>query len=272
MTRNPTGNLSTIHDFQPLTPTRLFDTRLGQSPEAVIKVAKSKVTPTAALVVKVAGVASVPASGVGAVSLNVAVTNPDAAGWVKVFGCGTPPSTANVNFNQGQTVSNAVLTPVGSDGTICFASYVPTDLVVDINGRFFDGSGLRSIAPTRLLDTRPANSPDAVIQVDKVSTDTGRSASCPSRRQRARPATGVSGASLNVAVTNASAAGWVKVYGCGDAPSTANVNFTQGQTVSNTVLTPVSATGDICLPISSSRQTSSWTSTRSSSRVPASTR
>jgi hypothetical protein len=75
-------------------------------------------------------------AGVLAVSLNVAVTNPDAAGFVTVYPCGTRPFTASVNFRAGQTVSNAVITPVSPTGTVCFYSLVPTDIVVDINGYF----------------------------------------------------------------------------------------------------------------------------------------
>ena len=77
-----------------------------------------------------------PATGVGAVSLNVAVTNPAAAGFVTVYPCGNRPFTANVNYSLGETMSNGVIVPVSSDGTICFYSLVPTDLVVDINNWF----------------------------------------------------------------------------------------------------------------------------------------
>jgi hypothetical protein len=33
-------------------------------------------------------------------------------------------------------VSNGVIAPVSTNGTICFYSLVPTDIVVDINGWF----------------------------------------------------------------------------------------------------------------------------------------
>ena len=74
-------------------------------------------------------------AGVIAVSLNVAVTNPEAAGFLTVHPCGNRPFTANVNFVRGETVSNAVLAPLSSTGTLCFYSLVPTD-VVDINAYF----------------------------------------------------------------------------------------------------------------------------------------
>ncbi len=77
-----------------------------------------------------------PATGVSSVSLNVTATNPVDPGFVTVYPCGTKPPTSNVNFLAGQTVANAVVTSLSSSGTVCFASSVDTDLVVDINGWF----------------------------------------------------------------------------------------------------------------------------------------
>jgi hypothetical protein len=53
-----------------------------------------------------------------------------------VYPCGHRPFTANVNFSAGETVSNGVIAPVSTRGTVCFYSLVATDLVVDIFGRF----------------------------------------------------------------------------------------------------------------------------------------
>ena len=48
------------------------------------------------------------------------------------------------------------------------------------------------------------------------------------------------------AVTNPDAAGFLTVYPCGDRMNVSSVNYTAGQTVSNAVLVPVSATGTVC--------------------------
>jgi hypothetical protein len=80
----------------------------------------------------------VPATGVTAVSLNVVATNPDAAGFITAYPCGTRNLISSVNYDAGQTVSNAVLVPVSATGTVCFFSMVPTDIVVDLNGWFSD--------------------------------------------------------------------------------------------------------------------------------------
>jgi hypothetical protein len=47
----------------------------------------------------------------GAVSLNVTVTDPVGPGFVTVYPCGERPLASNVNFTSGQTVPNAVITP-----------------------------------------------------------------------------------------------------------------------------------------------------------------
>lgn len=78
----------------------------------------------------------VPVSGVGAVSLNVTVTEPVGAGFVTVYGCGVRPWASNVNSVAGQTVPNAVLTPVGGDGSFCVYTSMSTHVVLDLNGWF----------------------------------------------------------------------------------------------------------------------------------------
>jgi len=79
----------------------------------------------------------VPAGGVGAVSLNVAATGTSAGGFLTVYPCGVRNVAANVNWvSAGATVSNAVIAPVSSAGTVCVHASVPTDVVVDLNGWF----------------------------------------------------------------------------------------------------------------------------------------
>jgi hypothetical protein len=75
---------------------------------------------------------------------------------------------ASVNFLANQTVSNAVVVPVSATGTVCFYSAVPTDLVVDINGWFSTPSTYRSATPNRVFDTRPNDSPNAMVPVLKA--------------------------------------------------------------------------------------------------------
>jgi hypothetical protein len=192
---------------------------------------------------------SLPASGIGAVTLNVAVTNPVAAGFVTVYPCGTPPFAANLNFVAGQTISNAVVAPVSASGTVCFLSSVNADLVVDISGWFPSGQGLAPVGPYRLFDTRGASTNALVPVVMAPVADAPlvvQVAGLSDAHGTVTPATGIGAVSLNVAVTNPAAAGFVTVYPCGQRPLVASVNYAKGETRSNSVIAPVSPTGTIC--------------------------
>ena len=119
-----------------MTPVRVFDTRPGL-PAGVVPVTKAVVGGTTnVLRVKVTGAGGVPATGVGAVALNVTVVSPVAAGNVTVYPCGTRPPTSNVNYVAGQVVANSVIAPVSTTGEVCFYSTQNTHLVADVSGWF----------------------------------------------------------------------------------------------------------------------------------------
>ena len=79
--------------------------------------------------------ATIPVSN-GEFDSDVTVTGSSGAGFVAVYPCGTLPPTSSVNFAAGQTVANAVITPLSSTGTVCVYSNVPVDVLVDVNGYF----------------------------------------------------------------------------------------------------------------------------------------
>jgi len=236
--------------FTPVSPTRVFDTRPGY--DGAVSVPKAKVGGANVLQVPFAGIMSgstviTPATGITAVSMNVAVTNTDGDGFVTVYPCDTRKEVASVNFVRGQTVSNAVIAPVSPSGALCFYSYAPADIIVDINGWFPATSSFHPVSPSRVFDTRPGESADAIRTVAKQKVGPGS----PLQVQvvslgTLTPASGVSAVSLNVAVTNPNSDGFVTVFACGDRPFTASVNYVGGQTVSNAVIAPVSADGNIC--------------------------
>jgi len=114
-------------------PVRLFDTRNpALAPNGVV-------APLAAggvLAVQVAGTGGVPAEAT-AVALNVTAADPDAAGYVTAYPCGTSPVVSNVNYEAHQVaVANLAVVRVPPDGRVCFSSFASTDLVVDLAGWF----------------------------------------------------------------------------------------------------------------------------------------
>ena len=125
-----------IPDFNPVTPTRVFDTRVG-TPAHLRDVAKLRVGPNHSLEVKLTDLPGlVPSTGVGAVSINVTSTQSQGDGFVTVSPCPAINTSSNVNFQAAADRANAVITPVSATGTVCFTSSVDTDLVVDVNGWF----------------------------------------------------------------------------------------------------------------------------------------
>jgi hypothetical protein len=234
--------------FNPVGPGRVFDTRVGQSPDALRAVAKEQVSVRNVLEVQLIDIAGyVPGFGVGAVSLNVTSTGSGGAGFITVYPCGRRPAVSSLNFAAGQTVGNAVIAPVSADGTVCFFSSTPTDIVVDMNGWFAAGSAFNPVGPGRVFDTRVGQSPDALRDV--IKTKLGANTMIEVKLTDLAgfvPGSGVSAVSLNVVVTGPDAAGFITVYPCGRRPAVSSVNFAAGQTVGNAVIAPVSSTGTVC--------------------------
>jgi hypothetical protein len=114
--------------FAGLTPARLMDTR---NPGQTCFGAGTRD-------LKVTSVGGVPATGVGAVAVNVTATGPTTEGYLTVYPKGvTRPTASNLNFVFGQTVPNLVLSKVGPDGSITIFNYGGcVHVLVDVVGYF----------------------------------------------------------------------------------------------------------------------------------------
>jgi hypothetical protein len=207
--------------------------------------------------VKFAGNGGIPAD-VTAVVLNVTVTAPTAAGDIVVYGDGSArPSSSNVNFVKGQTVPNQVIAPVGADGKVDLynASTGSTDLIADVAGYFTQtpSSGYSSLTPYRLVDTRVgtgepkrplAGKSSFTVQI--AGNDGGK-----------LPASGITAVALNITSTASVGSGFLTAYGDGaNRPTASNVNFSAGQTIANSVITPVGSDGKIRIYNGSTKATS----------------
>ncbi|WP_329417207.1 FlgD immunoglobulin-like domain containing protein [Streptomyces sp. NBC_01268] len=218
--------------YEPVTPTRLMDTRDGTG------VAKAKVGAGKTVTLTVAGKGGVPAEGVTAVVLNVTATNPTASTFVSVYPYGTTRTSAsNLNVVAGQTVPNLVVVPV-KDGKVTFYNRNGSlDLLADVAGYYTSGttgSLYEPVTPARLMDTRDGfGGPPPKVGADKTVTLTvaGRGGV---------PAEGVTAVVLNVTATNPTSSTFVSVYPYGTTRTSAsNLNVVAGQTVPNLVVVPV---------------------------------
>jgi len=228
--------------FQPVTPSRLLDTRDAIGP----------VQPGADVTLAVAGHGGVPATGASAVLLNVTSTDGTGAGFVTVWPADAAmPVVSNLNPDRvGETIANQVVVRLPSSGAIKLHAKVPGQLVVDIVGWFTDGTApvvtrglFTALSPTRLLDTRqgpggvdgtgprPAAGSSAVVSTSPASI----------------PADAIA-VVANVTATDPLAPGFVTVW-AGDVarPLASSLNVdVAGQTIPNQVTTPIK-TGQMTL-------------------------
>ncbi len=220
--------------YHPVTPSRILDTR-----------ATGPVGPGTALALPVAGKGGVPATGVSAVVMNVAVTGPTATGYLTVFPTGEPvPMTSNLNFTAGDTVPNLVTAKLGAGGGVqLYNAMGSTHVIVDVAGWYDDGTSATGatyhpVTPSRILDTRNGAGPLGAAGVMEVQVG----------GHGGVPASGVSAVVANVAVTGPTATGYLTVFPAGEAlPLASNLNFRAGQTVPNLVVSKQGAGGRLSI-------------------------
>jgi VCBS repeat protein len=129
---------STATNFFTVPPCRAADTRNSTGPQGGPALASGP-----ARVFPIGGLCGVPVTA-RAVSLNVTVTQPTAAGNLR-FGPGTCtslPLTSTINFSAGQTRANNAVLPLAIDGTGGLAVQASllgggsVHLIIDVNGYF----------------------------------------------------------------------------------------------------------------------------------------
>jgi uncharacterized protein YkwD len=233
-----------------LNPARVLDTRVGNATIDGQFAGVGAVSGGNQLNLTVVGRGGLPASGVGAVVMNVTATNPTAAGYVTAWPTDhSRPNTSNLNFVPGQTIPNLVISAVSANGQVSlFNSSGRTDLIADVMGWFPVTSALTALVPARVLDTRVGMSTidgqfgggGAITAANSLDlTVLGRGGV---------PAAGVGAVVLNVTATNTTAAGFLTVWPSGNArPNASNLNFAAGQTIPNLVIAMVGSNGKVSL-------------------------
>ncbi len=213
--------------FVPVQPARLFDTRDGTGVRA------GKILDRVPVDIEVAGHAGVPASGATAVVMNLAVTEPESRGYLRVTPKGAAVrETANVNFFPGDTVPNLVICKLGDGGQITIDGRGDgSHAVGDVFGWFgVDGDRLQILPPSRVLDTRDGTGAPA----GQIGPSRGLTLELAGRAGIPDDATAVV---LNVAATNVAARSYVSVFPAGEAhPGTANLNVVPDRNIANLVI------------------------------------
>ncbi|NEA58520.1 PKD domain-containing protein [Streptomyces sp. SID13666] len=222
------------NEIVPITPERAYDSRWSYN---------SSVPAHGTVKLSLAQLGAFSSNAVGAY-VTVTVTDTKAGGFLTVHPDGTPrPSVSTLNFGPGQTVPNITMAKAGANGVVDFynGSSAPISLVVDTFGIELGmnanggqlGDTYSPVGPVRVLDTREGTgAPKApVARKGEVVLSVTGSNGVPSD---------AAAVLLNVATTDAKAAGYLTAYGHGYVrPGTSNSNWAPGQTVSNLILVPV---------------------------------
>ena len=230
--------------YVPLPPARILDTRSGNGAVA------GAVPGGGSVDLQVTGRGGVPSSGVGAVVLNVTVTQPVSDGNVVVFPTGSAvPLASNLNFVPAQTIPNLVTVMVGAGGRVTLKnnSVGAVQLVADVGGYYRSGSATLAgmftpLVPARILDTRTGNGAP-------IGSIAGNSyLDLPVSGRGGVPSTGVSAVVFNLTVTQPSWDGNIFAHPTGEFLTAAsNLNFGPGQTIANLVTVKVGTGGTVTL-------------------------
>jgi hypothetical protein len=212
--------------YHAVKPVRVLDTRRAGGPVG------------AACVVAVDLRAVVPA-GASAVALNATTVNATARGFVTAYACGTTPAgTSNLNPHVSDAAPNLVVVRLTAARRVCFYSFAPTDLVVDVTGWFAPAGDLyHEQAPVRALDTRTVGTrrPPAGGTVVTIALR-GRYVPVAARA-----------VAVNITVAEATGPGFATAYPCGVRPLASTTNYLTGENRANQALMGLSANGSLCV-------------------------
>jgi len=166
---NSVGTITWSGQYVPVTPFRIFDTRIGQGGVGTDPVAPSTLTffdyaRTAVPLDATAYVLNVTAIGpTGSGDLRVA----DSCEGGSLTRASTPPDTSLINYQVGQAVANAIVVPnecpTSISGLRVFSDNSPVNVAVDVEGYYVGDRrqtlapstpAFESLPPTRIADTR----------------------------------------------------------------------------------------------------------------------
>ena len=140
-TTTATTTFRAMDAYQPIQPA--YDTQVTIAAHATAKVAAAQLN-----------------TGAGEAELRVTASGAKAAGTVTAYTDGTTrPSTANLDYNANQTVTNQMTLPITANGSVDFynSGSQPVTVTIDTQGYFtgdHSADPYTPTTPTRLLDTR----------------------------------------------------------------------------------------------------------------------
>ncbi len=227
-------------------PQRIADTRpSGETVDDLVE----KIGPRpggTTLELQVAGRAGIDQDAL-AVVLNVTTTGATGRGFITIHPCDTSrPNSANLNYEQGQIIANAVIAKLDDNGKTCIYTSTTANVIVDATGSLPDGAFEPLAAPQRIVDTRPTGETVDDL-LEKIGPRPGGSVTTIKIGGRAGIPSDASSVALNVTTTSATGRGFFTVFPCGSQPNTANLNYEAGQIIANSVVAKLNDVGETCI-------------------------
>ena len=231
-------SLTETSKFVNVGPVRILNTRNGTGTGAVKQIpANGDLT----LTVAGAGKGAIPTSGASAIAMNLTAVDSTRNGVITAYPAGESlPTVSNLNYSAGQTVANAAIVPVGTNGQIVFhnSSTGPVNLIADATGYFTADQVAGGNVyvpfgePQRIYDSRPGTLPTGV---PFPLSNPGL--------------TGATSLVLNATVTEPTGNGYLALYPYDPntpsaVPATSNLNYLTGQTIPNLAIAPIGTVPD----------------------------
>lgn len=240
------GFLGGPSPFRAVNPSRLLDTRQSGVTIDGKSRAEGRVRAGGEVTVQVAGRAGIPDTAAAAV-VNVIAVAPNGTGFVTVHAClDDRPLTSSLNYIAGGNRGNEVLAGLDSSGQICLFTSDEAHLVVDVVGYLDADLDIAAVAPARVFETR-AGTPT----VDGRAQGVGRLAADSTTRiklaERAGVPAGATTVNINVTAVNAELNGFLTVFGCGDRPLAASLNYVPGVNGGNDLISGLNPDGELCV-------------------------
>jgi RHS repeat-associated protein len=233
--------------YNPVTPTRLADTRAGSGHQDQGQTLN--VTTQTTDVVQVTGNAGIPTTGVTAAVVEMTINGPTYSGYLVAYPDGTtPPTPSSLNYAANVGSTREVTVALSSAGKFDVTNHDGiTDLIVDVVGYYTTGSGARyvPVTPTRIADSR-ANS-GLQLAGHTLSSGATANVTVPSEYGDGVPANATA-VVLNVTELNATAPAYFTVWPTGTTrPATTNLTFPVGVTNNNEATVALGTSGQISI-------------------------
>jgi hypothetical protein len=233
-------------EFFPLTPCRIADTRTTQPFTGAFGPPSLSAYVTRDFPISTSPCLS---GSEKAYSLNMTVVPPAPVGFLSAWPVGQSyPGVSTLNSPDGTVIANAAIVPAGTGGDIDVVVGNPTDVVIDINGKFAaPGTGglqFYAVTPCRVADTRTSQPFTGQFGPPSLAAYTNRdfpiqSSSC------GIPASAAAYA-LNMTVVPQGPLSFLSTWPAGQPyPGVSTLNSPTGDVIANAAIVPAGTGGAI---------------------------